>query len=301
MGARFDARRLGRRGRARARVHVLARRARAHALVRGRSAARRTSTSWTRRGSCRSRRAAKRPRARGLSVGSRASCPCPRAPRIGAIGPPSGRRARPASSSAWRAETARGERSAARRTEVERGAAPGARQGPRHGDGARSTWRSAARESAALRRRGELLRASFHLLTPGRDARARARPHGGGAPEVEIELDPKRRTPGEQVAACFHEAERCERAEVGGRARGCPPRGSARPRSRRRQAAPRGVETPEALEALAAEVGLAGAGAVSARGLQRQKGRRRRIPGARSRRRTAGRSAWGRKRAATTG
>jgi predicted ribosome quality control (RQC) complex YloA/Tae2 family protein len=87
-----------------------------------------------------------------------------------------------------------------------------------------------------------------------------------GTGEVEIALEPKR-TAGEQVAARFHEAERCERAGVEARAR--------LPEARARLAALEGIGarlTPEAdagtVEALAREAGLEG----GARGRPKAKG-----------------------------
>jgi predicted ribosome quality control (RQC) complex YloA/Tae2 family protein len=66
-------------------------------------------------------------------------------------------------------------------------------------------------EAEAQRRRGELLRASFHLLRPGLE-RIRVPDFGADPPgEVEITLDP-RRSPGEQVAACFRAARKAGRA-----------------------------------------------------------------------------------------
>lgn len=73
-------------------------------------------------------------------------------------------------------------------------------------------------EAPALRRRGELLRASFHLLREGL-AHATLPDYTTDPPgEVEVELDPAL-APGEQVARCFRDAEKAERAEAEARAR----------------------------------------------------------------------------------
>lgn len=109
-------------------------------------------------------------------------------------------------------------------------------------------------EAPALRRRGELLRASFHLLAPGLE-RVRVEDHGTTPPqEVELALDP-RRTAGEQVASCFHEAERAERAAAEAAQR--------LPGARARVATLEGVEArlradaaADELAALEAEAGL---------------------------------------------
>ena len=75
-----------------------------------------------------------------------------------------------------------------------------------------------AQAAPALRRRGELLRASFHLLRTGQ-SHVRVPDHTLDPPvEVDLELDPAR-TPGEQVAACFREAEKAERAAAEAQAR----------------------------------------------------------------------------------
>ena len=165
------------------------------------------------------------------------------------------------------AETALARRSAARRTEVERAL----RQALAKARGTVQVLEDMEKRGAQavdLRRRGELLRASFHLLTPGA-ARVRVSDLTGGG-EVEVDLDPKK-SAGEQVAACFHEAERCERAEVEARARLPAARERAAALAAAEERLP-DAETPEALDALAAEVGLASTGSVSARGLRKAKG-----------------------------
>lgn len=71
---------------------------------------------------------------------------------------------------------------------------------------------------AELRRKGELLRASFHLLHPGQ-ARVTVPDYAQDPPvEVTLELDPTV-PPGEQVGACFEEAQKAERAQAEARAR----------------------------------------------------------------------------------
>ena len=66
-----------------------------------------------------------------------------------------------------------------------------------------------AEEAAALRRRGELLSASFHLLKPGLE-RLRVPDPANPGQDVEVELDP-RRSPEHQVASCFRAARKAER------------------------------------------------------------------------------------------
>jgi predicted ribosome quality control (RQC) complex YloA/Tae2 family protein len=109
-------------------------------------------------------------------------------------------------------------------------------------------------EAPALRRRGELLRACFHEIPKGAERARVTDPASSPPTEVWVDLDPKRGL-GEQIGALFHEAERCERAEIEARAR--------LPSARARLAALEGAAarlTSEAaladLEALAAEVGL---------------------------------------------
>lgn len=71
---------------------------------------------------------------------------------------------------------------------------------------------------AELRRKGELLRASFHLLHPGQE-RVSVPDYTVHPPvEVTLELDPAL-PPGEQVGACFQEALKAERAQAEARAR----------------------------------------------------------------------------------
>ncbi len=66
-------------------------------------------------------------------------------------------------------------------------------------------------EAARLEERGELLRASFHLLRPGQ-ARVVVPDHTQDPPvDVEIELDPKS-SPGEQVQRLFQRAKKNRRA-----------------------------------------------------------------------------------------
>ncbi|MFM8981223.1 MAG: NFACT RNA binding domain-containing protein [Planctomycetia bacterium] len=82
-----------------------------------------------------------------------------------------------------------------------------------------ATQAGRAGEVDALRRKGELLRAAFHLLRPGL-ARVTVPDHASDPPqEVELELDPLA-SPGEPVAACFREAQRAERAAAEAAARG---------------------------------------------------------------------------------
>jgi predicted ribosome quality control (RQC) complex YloA/Tae2 family protein len=67
------------------------------------------------------------------------------------------------------------------------------------------------RKAAAQERRGELLRASFHLLRPGAREVTLPDPLEPEGAQVRVELDP-RLSPGEQVARCFEEARRARRA-----------------------------------------------------------------------------------------
>ena len=184
-----------------------------------RSGARRTSTSWTRRGSCRSPRAARPPRARGLSVGA-PFVPVPPRPDERAKRPAVGPEGPVQFVERLAADTARGApvggaedggASAALRQSLAkaRGAVHGAR-----GDGeaaARESAGAAARRGSCCARRSTCSRpAQTRVRVPdlARRARRRWRSSSTRAPQ-----------PGEQVAACFHEAERCERAEAEARAR----------------------------------------------------------------------------------
>jgi predicted ribosome quality control (RQC) complex YloA/Tae2 family protein len=73
--------------------------------------------------------------------------------------------------------------------------------------------RALAERAPELRRKGELLRASFHLLARGL-ARVRVPDHGADPVVlVELELEPER-APSEQVAECFREAQRFERGAL---------------------------------------------------------------------------------------
>lgn len=111
-----------------------------------------------------------------------------------------------------------------------------------------------AGEAAQLRRKGELLRASFHLLRPGL-ARVSVPDHASDPPvEVTFELDPQA-SPGEQVAACFHEAVRLERAVAEAAARG-PQLEARRAQAEAWLARLSEVRGLEALARLEAEVGL---------------------------------------------
>ncbi len=75
-----------------------------------------------------------------------------------------------------------------------------------------------AAQAPELRRKGELMRASFHLLREGQ-RRVSVPDHASDPPTmVELVLDPHQ-SPGEQVAACFHEAERAERGALEAEAR----------------------------------------------------------------------------------
>jgi predicted ribosome quality control (RQC) complex YloA/Tae2 family protein len=101
---------------------------------------------------------------------------------------------------------------AARRTSLERAR----RRALAKAEGALAAlaqMRALAERAPMLRQKGELLRASFHLLEPGL-ARVRVPDHSvDPVVLVELELDPAR-APGEQVAECFHEAQRLERGAV---------------------------------------------------------------------------------------
>ena len=66
-----------------------------------------------------------------------------------------------------------------------------------------------AAEAAALRRRGELLASSFHLLAPGLE-QVRVPDPDDAEREVELLVDPHRSAE-HQVAACFHAARKAER------------------------------------------------------------------------------------------
>jgi predicted ribosome quality control (RQC) complex YloA/Tae2 family protein len=110
-----------------------------------------------------------------------------------------------------------------------------------------------AEAAPALRAKGELLRASFHLLEPGQ-GRVRVTDHTQDPPvEVEVELDPSR-TPGEQVAECFRQAEKVERGAEEACARR-PAIEATLARTERLLAELPGATSPDALAALEAEAG----------------------------------------------
>ena len=112
-----------------------------------------------------------------------------------------------------------------------------------------------AAKAPELRRKGELMRASFHLLRQGL-AHVSVPDHASDPPTmVELDLD-SRRSPGEQVAACFHEAERAERGALEARAR-LPAALEAGARAERALARIEALRDLEALAALEAEVGIA--------------------------------------------
>lgn len=112
-----------------------------------------------------------------------------------------------------------------------------------------------AAKAPELRRKGELMRASFHLLRPGL-AHVSVPDHTNDPPTmVKLDLNP-RRSAGEQVAACFHEAERAERGALEARAR-LPAALEAGARAELALARLAALRDLDALALLEAEVGIA--------------------------------------------
>lgn len=71
--------------------------------------------------------------------------------------------------------------------------------------------RARAKDAGRLRREGELLQASFHLLAKGQSSVELTDWYAEGTPTIAVELDPKL-APGEQIEARFKAARRAERA-----------------------------------------------------------------------------------------